>query len=139
MKLKCENRMYGFNSLYFGPFSATTMPQNRQIYYLFFFHTLHPDHSYPPSSPPSIPLLSLLLPLPTPPPLLFRKRQASHRYQPNIAYQVTVRPDAPHPSYTSRKKRVPKTVKGSETATSPAVRSPTGRLGHRTITYIQRA
>lgn len=44
----------------------------------------------PPSFPPSVPYL-LSTPLTTPPPFLYRKRQASNGYQPNVGYQLAVR------------------------------------------------
>lgn len=55
---------------------------------ILFSHILHPNHSFLSLCPPH-PSSTIFLPSSTSSPLLFRKGQASHRYQSNIVQKVT--------------------------------------------------
>lgn len=90
--------------------------------------------------------LSPFLPAPHPfTPLLFpfRKGQAFHGHQPNIAYQVSVRlHNSPHikAGYSNPVERIgpTKQAKESETIPIPTVRSSTRKTRYTTKTYMQR-
>jgi hypothetical protein len=60
------------------------------MFYLFFSHMLHPGHSSPPSTPPSIHSLASL---PRSIPLFPFRKQAAEGYQANMACQVAIRID----------------------------------------------
>lgn len=103
--------------------------------------TYRPQFFLPPllSVPPTLPLCPE--PPPTPPLFLFRKAQAFHGSQPNMAYQFSVRLSISpsikawqdNPVWWARSQKTEK--ESTETVPAPTVRHPTIRSSYTSVMY----